>query len=223
MFVGHLGVGLALKSIEPKINVGVLFFATLFLDVLLGVFVLSGIEKVIVPENYSSLHYLHFSFPYSHSFIAALFWSLTICGGAYVILTKEFPSKVKASAVLGFAVFFHWVCDWIEHPPQLPLAGNSSRMFGLGLWNDLKIALSVEVFLVIVGVALYIRAAKHVSSKAKIGMVILMIILSGVAVIGQVTVSQAPDQVAVGISMVVQALVVCALAAWIDRARVKAV
>ena len=55
MFVGHLGVGLTLKKIEPKINLGILFFASLFIDFLLGLFVLAGLEQVIVPNAYSQL------------------------------------------------------------------------------------------------------------------------------------------------------------------------
>jgi len=49
MFVGHIGVGLALKKAEPKLNLGALIFASLFLDVLLGVFIL--IETESKPEN----------------------------------------------------------------------------------------------------------------------------------------------------------------------------
>ncbi|MDX8400084.1 MAG: hypothetical protein R8K20_07525 [Gallionellaceae bacterium] len=216
MFVGHLGVGLALKSIEPKINVGVLVFTSLLLDVLLGIFVLFGIEQVIVPENYSQLHYLNFSFPYSHSLIAAVLWTLIVWGAAYLLVPKNHFSNLKASAVIAASVLFHWVCDYLEHPPQLPLTGNESIMLGLGLWNKLEIALAVEILLVIVGVTVYIITAKQVSNKAKLGMVALMCIVSAVAVIGQLTVTQAPGQVAVAISMIVQALVISALAAWID-------
>ncbi|OOZ40193.1 hypothetical protein [Solemya elarraichensis gill symbiont] len=223
MFVGHLGIGLSLKSVEPRINVGVLLFTSLFLDILLGIFVLLGFEQVLVPENYSDIHYLHFSFPYSHSLIAAVFWALIVSVGAYVLLAKELSSKLKVSALLGASVFFHWVCDWVEHAPQLPLFGNGSSLLGLGLWNSLEAALVLEVFLLIMGMALYIRATKNISSKAKLGMVVFMCVLSGVAVVGKMSVTQAPDQLAIGVSMVVQALVVCALAAWIDRPRVKAV
>ena len=74
MFVGHLGVGLALKKIEPKINLGILFFASLFIDILLGLFILADLEQVMVPNAYSQLHYLHFSFPYSHSLFAVVIW-----------------------------------------------------------------------------------------------------------------------------------------------------
>ena len=84
MFVGHLGVGLTLKKIEPKINLGILFFASLFIDFLLGLFVLAGLEQVIVPNAYSQLHYLNFSFPYSHGLLAVVIWSLILFGVTYL-------------------------------------------------------------------------------------------------------------------------------------------
>ncbi len=221
MFIGHLGAGLVLKSVEPRINVGYFLLASLFLDVLLGIFVLLGIEQIIVPENYSSLHYLHFIFPYSHSLIAAVLWSVAFCGLIYLIPNKDLSSKIKASMILGLAVFLHWVCDLIEHPPQLPIAGNDSSMLGFGLWNSLEIALAVEVLLVIIGTALYLKCSKNIGSKARVGMVVLMALISGIAVAGQLTVTQAPDSAAVAISIIAQAIIVCGFASWIDRPREK--
>ena len=219
MFVGHLGVGLALKKVEPKINLGVLFFASLFIDILLGFFILAGWEQVMVPDAYSKLHYLHFSFPYSHSLLAVVIWSLILFGAAYLALPGGSRSKVKASMVLSAAVFFHWICDWIEHPPQLPVAGNNSNMLGLGLWNNLGIALALEVVLVTVGTILYLKAAKKIGRTGRWGIVTLMILLTSVAIISQLTVTQAPEQKAFAVSIIVQAIIVFGLATWIDRNR----
>ena len=51
MFVGHYAVSLALKKVEPKLNLGWTFFAVMLLDALLGLFVLLGIEKATIPAN----------------------------------------------------------------------------------------------------------------------------------------------------------------------------
>jgi len=219
MFVGHLGVGLALKKVEPKINLGVLFFASLFIDILLGLFILAGLEQVMVPSAYSQLHYLNFSFPYSHSLLAVAIWSLILFGAAYLAWLRDSHSKIKASMVIGAAVFFHWICDWVEHPPQLPVAGNNSSMVGLGLWNNLEIALALEVVLVAVGTILYLKAAKKIGRTGRWGITMFMILLTSVAIIGQVSVTQAPEQNAFAVSIIVQAVIVCTLAAWIDRSR----
>jgi hypothetical protein len=219
MFVGHLGVGLALKTVEPKINVGILLFASLFLDLLLGLFVLAGLEQILVPVNYSQLHYLHFSFPYSHSLIAALLWSFAASCLAYVMLAGYQQFRLKAAMVISAAILLHWLCDWLEHPSQLPVAGESSRMLGLGLWNHMETALALEVLLVAAGTILYLRGAKKIGSKARLSMLLLMLLLVVVAVAGQATVTQAPQQVVLATSLVVQSIVIRGLCAWIDRAR----
>jgi hypothetical protein len=46
--------------------VGWLIFATLLPDFLLGWFVLAGLESYEAPNDYPSLHYLLFTFPWSH-------------------------------------------------------------------------------------------------------------------------------------------------------------
>ena len=63
MFVGHLGVGLALSSRARRFRLGTLLGAGMLLDVLLGVFVLAGMEQVIVPPEYAKEHTLEFVFP----------------------------------------------------------------------------------------------------------------------------------------------------------------
>ena len=219
MFVGHLGVGLALKKIEPKINLGILFFASLFIDILLGLFILAGLEQVMVPNAYSQLHYLNFSFPYSHSLLAVVIWSLILFGVTYLAWAGDSRSKIKASMVISAAAFLHWICDWVEHPPQLPVAGNNSNMLGLGLWDNLEIALALEVVLVAVGTILYLNAAKKIGRTGRWGIVTFMILLTSVAIIGQISVTQAPEQNAFAISIITQAVLVCTLAAWIDRNR----
>ena len=50
MFIGHYGIGLALKKVEPRLSLGLLIFGAIMLDILFGLFLLSGIEHAkIVP------------------------------------------------------------------------------------------------------------------------------------------------------------------------------
>lgn len=76
MFAGHLGAGLILKRINPSVNLGLLFLATLFLDVILWVFILLGIESIRVPADFQQRHYLTFFFPYSHGLVFSILGSL---------------------------------------------------------------------------------------------------------------------------------------------------
>jgi hypothetical protein len=70
MFAGHMGAALAIGRAEPGINVGILVFAALMLDVLLWTFVLLGWESVTIPADFASTHQAAFNFPWSHGLAA---------------------------------------------------------------------------------------------------------------------------------------------------------
>jgi len=53
MFIGHYGVGLALKKADNKISLGLLFFAVSFIDLLHYIFVFIGIESVEIVPGFS--------------------------------------------------------------------------------------------------------------------------------------------------------------------------
>ena len=155
MFVGHYGVSLAAKKVEPSIPLWVLFLAVQFLDVLWAPLILLGVEKVrIVPgitaSNPLDLYYM----PYTHSLAAALLWT---CAGGIVYQLVARPSRRQASAVVGLAVFSHWVLDLIVHRPDLPLYDNSAKV-GLGLWNVPPLAFGLEAALLFGGMWLCLRA-----------------------------------------------------------------
>jgi hypothetical protein len=154
MFVGHYGVSFAAKKVEQSIPLWVLFLAVQFLDVLWAPFVLLGIEKVrIVPgitaTNPLDLYYM----PYTHSLVAALFWSCAV-GLVYQLVAR--PSRRQASVIIGLAVFSHWVLDLIVHRPDLPLYDNASKV-GLGLWNSPALAFGLEGALLFGGIWLCLR------------------------------------------------------------------
>jgi hypothetical protein len=149
MFVGHYGISFAAKRLEDSIPLWVLFLAVQFLDVLWSPFVLLGIEKVrIVPgftaSNPLDLYYM----PYTHSLVAAVFWSC-IGGLLYQIVAQ--PARRQASLIIAVAVFSHWVLDFVVHRPDLPLYDNSAKV-GLGLWNAPALAFSVEAALLFFGI-----------------------------------------------------------------------
>ena len=154
MFVGHYGVSFAAKKVEQSIPLWVLFLAVQFLDVLWAPFVLLGIEKVrIVPgitaTNPLDLYYM----PYTHSLVAALFWSCAV-GFLYQFVAR--PSRRQASVIIGLAVFSHWILDFIVHRPDLPLYDNTAKV-GLGLWNAPALAFGLEGALLFGGIWLCLR------------------------------------------------------------------
>ena len=93
-------------------------------------------------------------------------------------------------------------------------------MLGLGLWNTLEIALALEIVLVAIGTTLYLTSAKKIGRTGRWGIVAVISLLTAIAVIGQATVTQAPEQNAFAVSTIVQVIFVCGVAIWIDQNRV---
>src|SRR5947207_788135 len=146
MGIGHVAVGLGLKRADRRVNVGWLIFAALFADFLLGWFVLTGWEDYQVPTDYASKHYLLFTFPWSHGLLPDLGWAATLG-----LLTAALLRNLRGGAIVAVAVLSHYILDAIVHVKGLPVDGPGSLEFGLGLWQDLPVALTLELVLAAIG------------------------------------------------------------------------
>ena len=170
MFVGHYGVSFAAKKAEPAVPLWVLFIAVQLLDVLWAPFVLLGLEKVrIVPgitaSNPLDLYYM----PYTHSLLAAIGWSV-VAFLAYRLAVRS--TSERAAAIVGLAVFSHWVLDFLVHQPDLPLYDNTAKV-GLGLWNLPAVALGLEALLLFGAMWLYLRQTARRTAMLVFGVVML--------------------------------------------------
>jgi len=88
MFIGHYGVGLGLKKAAP-VSLGLLFLACQFLDLLWPTFLLLNIEHVSINNNVSTPVPLTFTdYPYSHSLVMAIVWSV-LFGGVYWLIKRN--------------------------------------------------------------------------------------------------------------------------------------
>ncbi len=159
MFVGHYGPSFAVKAVDKSIPLWLLFIAVQFVDVLWGIFVLLGIEKVrIVPgitsTNPLDLYYM----PYTHSLVAAIVWS-GIVDVAYRFLPKV-GSWAKGGLVAA-AVLSHWVLDLLVHRPDLPLYDDAAKV-GFGLWNYPVLAFLLEATLLFVGMFMQLSQWRQV-------------------------------------------------------------
>lgn len=153
MFIGHAAVALAAKPLAPRINLGLALVAAYWVDLVWPVFLLTGIEQVrIDPGNtaFTPLDFVHY--PWTHSFAAAIAWSL-LFGLAFARIGR------REGILLGLLVFSHWVLDALSHRPDLPLWPGSETMVGLGLWNSVPATLAVELSMFAIGVAIYARVA----------------------------------------------------------------
>lgn len=174
MFVGHIGAGLALKRVEPRLNLGALLFAALFADALLWLLVLAGVESVGHPVNAGRGRFFTFVFPYSHGLAASIGWS------ALAALLGWFASQgagggARVACALAAAVFSHFVLDLIVHVPDMPLLGGESAKLGLGLWRSMPVAIAFELALAAAGLALYLQRARLARGRAAlvVGLVVL--------------------------------------------------
>jgi len=131
MFIGHFAVGLAAKRVAPKAGLTALITAALFLDVLWPLFLWLGLEQVRIAPGNTAFTPLDFaSYPWSHSLVTALVWSVVL-GGLYRARTQY----ALGALWVGLAVFSHWALDWISHRADLPLWPGGPKV-GLFYWID---------------------------------------------------------------------------------------
>jgi hypothetical protein len=161
MFLGHFALGFASKRLVPRISLGTLFLAPLLLDVLWPIFLVTGLESVRIDPGNTRVTPLDLhDYPYSHSLLLALIWSVLF--GAALGFWKR---NAREALVLGMLVFSHWVLDFVTHRPDLPLYPGSSIVVGLGLWNSLPGTLLVEVGSFALGVGIYLHTT-HTRNRA---------------------------------------------------------
>jgi hypothetical protein len=176
MFIGHYGVGLGLKKIAPKIPLWLLFLATNFIDLLWPVLLLLGLEKVEIVVGITKVTPLNFLYyPFSHSLVAVLGWSL-LFGILYFAKTRF----VKESVVLGLAVLSHWILDLIVHRPDLPLAFSQKTFYGFGLWNYEVLTIILELAILFVGLYLYLHSVNFANRSGKYilgGLIVFLVVL----------------------------------------------
>lgn len=166
MFIGHFALGFGAKKVAPEVSLGSLFLACQFADLLWPTLVLMGIETVEVQPGNTVVTPLNFThYPYSHSLVALIAWSLLAMVG-YLVFSK---ARLKAALVIGALVLSHWVLDVLTHRPDMPITLTGSVRLGLGLWNSLPASVVVELLLFIVGVGVYASATEAIDRKGSIG------------------------------------------------------
>ncbi|NCF25114.1 MAG: hypothetical protein GWP60_11290, partial [Gammaproteobacteria bacterium] len=132
MFVGHYAASLTLKSFENRVSLGVLFLAVQFVDILFFPFVLAGIERMNIVENFTqSTHFELEYMPFTHGLLSSVLWAVA----AYAVFRWVVVKKQSVAVVVALAVLSHWLLDLPVHTPDLPLWSDTSPKFGFGLWN----------------------------------------------------------------------------------------
>jgi hypothetical protein len=216
MFVGHYAVSLALKNVEKKASLGLLFLAVQFVDILFFPFVLLGIERLNVVENFTqSTHFELEYMPYTHSLLASF-----LCAGFIYFVYRIIPPRNKSvSLVMGIAVLSHWFLDLIVHTPDLPLWSDASTKLGFGLWHNAIATYALEAALLSAGLWLYLRSTTATSSIGKYGMGVFVVILLLVNAVNIFGPPFGDSKVSLAISALAMYFLFAGAAHWLDRKR----
>jgi len=216
MFAGHVGAAMAIGRAERRVNLGAVVLAAIFLDFVLWLFVLLGWESVTIPANFNVTHQPEFVFPYSHGLLASIGWSALAGIATFLWYPRLHQAKMRAAALVGAAVFSHWLLDALVHASELPVAGASSAKVGLGLWQVMPVAFAVEGFIALAGLYLFLSGAS-LSRAKKFWLAALSILVLVFTVVGMTVAPPPPSVVAMAASSLVTIIVVCALAFWLGR------
>ena len=213
MFIGHFGLAFAARRATPRLSLGTAFLAAQFLDLLWPTLLLVGAESVRIQPGATAVTPLAFEhYPWSHSLLMVIAWSIAL-GGGYGVLRRN----VRGAVVVGLLVLSHWLLDALVHEPDLPLAPGVGTVVGLGLWNSRAGTLLAEVPIFLIGVWLYARSTRALDRIGTFGLAGLVLFLPLVYA-GNLTGPPPPSVTAIAWVGQAQWLLV-AWAYWVDGHR----
>lgn len=216
MFVGHYAASLALKSFEKRASLGILFLAVQFVDILFFPFVLLGIERMNVVENFTqSTHFELEYMPYTHSLLAGVLWAAL----AYTLFRWVFVKNGSVAIVIALAVFSHWLFDLPVHTPDLPLWSDASPKLGFGLWNNAVATYILEAGLLLLALWMYLRSTKAATAAGKYGMSVFVAVLLLVNISNLFGAPMGDSKPALAIAALSSYFPFAAVAFWLDRKR----
>lgn len=148
MYFGHFAVATAVKAKEPEIPIAPLIIGTGVLDIVNGVMIMLGADKVT--PNLNSLPYLFFDLTFidwDHSLVMAVLWSLL-----WGLTCWRFYNKNKKVGIISTLVTFsHFLVDLPMHNSDMALYPHSETKLGFGLWGSLGLwSWVVEVIFMLV-------------------------------------------------------------------------
>jgi hypothetical protein len=208
MFLGHYAVALAAKRAAPATSLGTLFLASVFVDLLWPMLLLTGIERARIDPGIRGLGPLVFEhYPVSHSLLMVCAWAL-LAGGAYYAVARD----RHAATLVALLVVSHWLLDAVAHRPDLALVPGGAVRVGFGLWNAPPASVVAELGLFAGGVLLYLRATPGQKRWPLGALCVLLLAIFAADLLGP----PPPSITAVAVAGLAQWLLVAA-GWWVDR------
>jgi hypothetical protein len=216
VFVGHYAASFALKSFEKRASLGVLFLAVQFVDILFFPFVLTGIERMNIVENFTqSTHFELEYMPFTHGLLASVLWA----AAAYAVFRWVVVKKQSVAVVVALAVFSHWLLDLPVHTPDLPLWSDASPKLGFGLWNNAVATYLLEAGLLLLALWMYLRSTKATATVGKYGMAVFTGFLLLINVPNIFAAPMVDSKIGLSIFALSSYFLFAAVAFWLDRKR----
>ena len=133
MYVGHFAIGLAIKACAPKVRALPVILGVGVLDILDGIFIVAGLDRVTANLNAGPYLFFDLTFiDWDHSLLMAIV--LSLAWGA--LFLKHRLTAVVAAA----AAFSHFLADVPLHNQDLALYPYATTNLGYGLWGKLGTA-----------------------------------------------------------------------------------
>jgi hypothetical protein len=202
MLVGHLGVGLIGKRVEPKISLGTWILAVLLADLVCFPLLIGGVER---------FHSSVADIPYSHSLLMNVIWA-ALFAAAYFAL-RRYP---RGAWLLFAAVLSHWVLDLISHGPDMQLAPGVRPALGFGLWNSIPATLIVEGGFWLVAIVVYVRGG-YPKNRASVFVFWIGTALVTLAWYSNIHRGMDPDPVRAGVGGLIFFSLLVAWGYWVNR------
>ena len=202
MLVGHLGVGLIGKRVEPRISLGTWMLAVLLADLVCFPLLIARVEHF--RDSVGDI-------PYSHSLLINAIWAAFFAAAYYQL--RRYP---RGAWLLFGAALSHWVLDVISHKPDMQIAPGVETVLGLGLWNSVPATLVIEGGFWLLAIFIYIRATR----PKKMGFYFAFWI--GIALLtltwyGNIRRGMDPDPVRAGVGGLIFFWIIVAWAYWTNR------
>ncbi len=213
MFIGHNAVGFASKRLAPRISLGWLMAAPMFLDLVWPLLLLAGVEHVAIRSapatKFETLNFT--DYPWSHSLVGACILGV-LFAAVYWLRARD----GRGSIILFAGVVSHWVFDFFTHLPDLPLYPGGPKV-GLGLWNSVPGTVAVEAALYAIGIAIYLRTTRSRDLTGTIALWAFVLLLAAIYVASLF--GPPPDKTSEIGWLALAAWIFPFWAGWIDRHR----
>jgi hypothetical protein len=212
MLVGHIGAAMVAKQAAPRLSFGTLVLAALVADVLLFMFVLTGLEDVRFRTSTApAAYYAPLQVAFSHSLV-----TIAMVGVAAGAFFRWRTRSTWAAAVLGMTTVSHWFLDLPTHA-VLPVSPGWRIHLGSTLARWPMLVLAFEAAFWIMVLFLYVRDSKSVNSAGRYafwGGVVSWSYISWAIVAGP---PRPPEDAPIEMLIVLGLIVVWSY--WMDRAR----